>query len=232
MSLRDVIPRNNTHMAAWLLHFAAKIDAHASTVSAAADDIKALKADALMVEWIIKAAPSVRSSGQQFTSFKDDLLDGPTGGAPLAAPVAPSVSAPPPAVPTGVIPRTRGFMQRIKNAVGYTQAIGQDLGIVASVADLAADSTAKPAFRATAQPHSENRLDWVKGSHSGVLVQGRRPGEDGWSDLGRDNYSPYVDGRPPLKLGTSETREFRMRYFDKDTEVGEWSDVVSVVTIP
>ncbi len=52
------------------------------------------------------------------------------------------------------------------------------------------------------------------------------------SNLGRDNYSPYVDGLPPLEPGTSETRELQMRYFDKDTEVGEWSDVVSVVTIP
>jgi len=72
----------------------------------------------------------------------------------------------------------------------------------------------------------------VKGRHSGVVIQGKRAGESDWSDLGKDNYSPYVDGRPPLTAGTSETRQYRMRYLDKDNEVGEWSDVVSVVTIP
>lgn len=44
---------------------------------------------------------------------------------------------------------------------------------------------------------------------------------------------------PPLLLddvlaagGVSETREYRLRCLDKDNEVGEWSDVITVQTIP
>jgi hypothetical protein len=229
---RDSVPRTNAEVAAWALHLAGKIDTHAPALALAADEVAALKADAAMIDWSIKAAASLRASTQQFTAFKEALLDGPIGTAPSAVPAAPTLAKAPAAVPTGAIPRTRALAQRIKKAVAYTEAIGLDLGIVASGADLAAGGSAKPTFRATALAHSENRLDWVKGPHSGVVIQGRRPGENDWSDLGRDNYSPYVDGRPPLAAGASETREYRMRYLDKDTEVGEWSDVVSVVTIP
>ena len=76
MASRDIVPRNNTELAAWLLHFAAKIDAHAPALAASADDVKALKADAAMVDWVVKVVPSLRASSQQFTAFKDDLLDG------------------------------------------------------------------------------------------------------------------------------------------------------------
>ena len=232
---RDIVPRINTEVAAWALHLAGKIDAHAPALALSADDVEGLKADAAMVDWIIKVTASLRASTQQFTAFKDALLDGPIGSAPGAPPVVPTLPKPPAAVAPGAIPRTRALAQRIKKAGAYTEAIGRDLGIVASGASDASDAAerdgAKPTFRGTAQPHSEVRLDWVKGPHSGVLVQSKRAGEGDWADLGRDNYSPYVDGRPPLKGGASEAREYRMRYVDKDTEVGEWSDVVSVTTI-
>lgn len=230
MSTNDIVPRNSAERAAWLLHFAAKIDAHAAALAASADDIKALKADAAMVDWIVKVVPSVRASSQQFTAFRDELLDGPIGVAPQAAPVAPTFSASPAAIPAGVVLRARAFAQRIKKAAGYTEAIGRDLGIVASAsANVASSDAAKPTFRATALPHNEVRLDWVKAGHSGVTIQGQRAGEADWVDLGKDNYSPYVDGRSPLTPGAIEPRQYRMRYLDKDNEVGEWSDVVSAV---
>ena len=228
---RDILPRTNTEMAAWFLHFASKIEAHAPALSVSAADVAALKADAAMVDWTLRVLPSLRASGQQFTAFKEDLLDGQTGGAPCAAPAAPTFSPPPAAVPAGAIARTRARAQRIKKSPGYTEAIGRDLEIISpTAADIAADDTSKPTFRATPLPHSEVRLDWVKGRHSGVVIQGKRAGDTDWVDLGKDNYSPYVDGRSALTASTSETRQYRARYLDKDDEVGAWSDVVSAGT--
>ncbi len=231
MGSRDFVPGNDPALAAWLLHFAFKIDTHAPALAVSAADVAALKADALMVDWIVKALPALRATSQQFTAFKDDLVDGRTGGAPDAPPAVPTFSAPPAAVPTGALARTRALAQRIKNSPGYTEAIGRDLGIIApAAAGLADDDASKPTFRATPLPHSEIRLDWVKGRHSGVVIQGKRAGDTDWVDLGKDNYSPYVDGRSALTASTNETRQYRMRYLAKDSEVGEWSDVVSSVT--
>ena len=41
----------------------------------------------------------------------------------------------------------------------------------------------------------------------------------------RDTESPYVDARPLLVAGQPETREYRMRFWDKGTPNGEWTDV-------
>lgn len=76
------------------------------------------------------------------------------------------------------------------------------------------------------------RLDWVKRGHSGVMIQSRRQGDAAFLDLGRDYFSPFDDERAPLAAGVAETREYRMRYLDKDDPVGDWSDIVSVTTKP
>jgi len=130
----------------------------------------------------------------------------------------------------GILPRTRQLVQRLKTSAGYTEAIGKDLGVVATAS--ADTATPKPTFRATVLPHHEVRLDWVKGRHSGVLIQSKRNDDKDWVTLGTDNYSPYVDGRDLVTAGASETRQYRMRYLDKDDEVGEWSDIVSAVAAP
>lgn len=233
MASHEIVPGSDTGAAAWLLHLASKIDTHAHALSLSTHDVTTLKADAAMVGWIITVVPSLRASSQQFTTFKEEVFHGQSKGTPDAAPASPTLPQPPAAIPAGAIPRARALVQRIKRAPGYTEAMGRDLGIIAATsADLADGDSAKPTFRGTGLPHSENRLDWVKKRHSGVVIQSKRPGDPDWVDLGQDNYSPYVDGRPPVTPGTSETRQYRMRYLDKDTEVGEWSDVVSVVTIP
>ena len=233
MSTREFVPGSVVEQAAWLLQLASKIDAHAPALALSAADVKTLKADAAMVDWTVKAASALRASSQQFTAFKDDLIDGQSGGAPSAVPVLPTLAAPPAAVSPGALPRTRALVQRIKKSPGYTEAVGRDLGLIApSAAAATADKDAsKPTFRASPLPHHEVRLDWVKGRHSGVVIQGKRAGDAAWADLGKDNYSPYVDGRPLLTAGINEPREYRMRYLDKDDEVGEWSDVVSAMTI-
>jgi hypothetical protein len=232
MTTHETVPRSNTEVAAWGLHLASKMDIHAPALAITAAEVAALKADAAMIDWSIKTSASMRASSQQFTAFKEAILEGKVGGAPEAAPIAPAITPPPPAVPSGAIARTRALIQRIKKSPGYTEAMGRDLGIIAPDAKEIASDSSKPTYRATSLPGGEVRLDWVKGPHSGVTIQSMRAGDADWIDLGRDNYSPYVDGRPPVTAGTSETRQYRMRYLDKDEAVGEWSDVVSAVTLP
>jgi hypothetical protein len=233
MASPEIVPGSDSGAAAWAVHFASKIDTHAPALGLSAADVATLKADAAMVAWAIHTVTAMRASSQQFTAFKEALLHGQSAGKPEAAPTSPVFSPTPAAVPPGALSRSRDLAQRIKKAIGYTEAIGRDLGIIAaSSSEIANDDSAKPSFRGTALAHSEARLDWMKRRHSGVVIQCKRPGDLDWITLGQDNYSPYVDGRPPVTAGTSETRQYRMRYFDKDTEVGEWSDVVSVVTIP
>ena len=230
MPTKGSVPVVESEVISWISHLAARIETYATVLAVTSDDVKTLKADAAMVVWVTDALPAIRASAQQFTSFKDSLLDQSSGGPLLITPTLTTLDTPPGAVSAGVISRTRSLVQRIKKSPAYTDAIGKDLGIIG--AEVTADVMPKPKFKAIVLPNFGVRLDWTKAGHSGVAIHCKRTGDADWVALGRDNYSPYLDERTPVAAGVSETRQYRMRYVDKDAEVGEWSDVVVVVATP
>jgi hypothetical protein len=207
-------PRRPPRSSPGLVQLNTRLPAHAAALGLTAADLAAVKADAATLDWVSKVLPSIRASAEQFTAYKDGLLEGPAG-----ATTPPTLSAAPAAIPSGIVARNRALAQRMKNAPGYPEAIGKDLGLVASAAP--ADTAPKPTFTATALLGSKVQLDWVKRRYSGVLIQGRRGAETAFADLGRDNFSPFVDERAPQTAGAAETREHRMQYLDKDDPVGE-----------
>ncbi|HEX8000255.1 MAG TPA: hypothetical protein VF528_17850 [Pyrinomonadaceae bacterium] len=80
--------------------------------------------------------------------------------------------------------------------------------------------------------NSEVRIEFNKRGYDGVLIESQRAGELQWVLLGYDAYSPYIDSRPPLTPDMAEVREYRVRYIKRDEPVGEWSDIISVSTMP
>lgn len=75
-------------------------------------------------------------------------------------------------------------------------------------------------------------LDWVKGKFDGVIIESQRADETAWTRLDRDFRSPFEDERPPLQTSKPEERRYRLRYFVDDESIGEWSDVLVVITNP
>ena len=125
------------------------------------------------------------------------------------------------------------LIQRIQLSPAYNPALGLELGIVAPDGGTGAPTAPpKPTTKAVALPNSQVRLDFVKGGFTGVLIEARRAGEDAWAPLGTDNFSPYVDTRPPLTPGRAEVREYRLRYLERDEPVGDYSDIISASTTP
>jgi hypothetical protein len=231
MASRDIIPGTDAEIGRWILHFASKIDTHAPALAITKADVQQLKDDAATIAWTLSVLTSVRATAQQVTAYKNSLFDGEAGPTAPSAPIMPTFAAAPTAVPAGAISRTRNLVQRIKRSPGYTDAIGKDLELI-TPAPQAPTTEPKPTFTLAAFPGSHVRADWVKGSFSGVVIQCKRPGDADFITIGQDLFSPYDDKRPPVTGGTPETRQYRMRYLKKDDEVGEWSDIVSVVTIP
>jgi hypothetical protein len=141
-------------------------------------------------------------------------------------------ASPPALVAPGILPRLRPLLQRIQLAPGYTEAIGLNLGIVGADASSAPGASAKPTAKATALAAGQVQIDFSEGSFDGVQVEGRRAGETTWTGLGTDNYSPFVDTRPPAEAAKAEVREYRLRYVRLDEPVGEWSDIATATTRP
>ncbi len=123
--------------------------------------------------------------------------------------------------------RVRNLAQRVKRHPGYTEAIGQQLGIIGPE-DSTDLNNAKPTLTGRVLGNSEVEIAFNKSVSSGVSIYGQRGAETGWTWLARDTQSPYVDNRPLLVATQPENRRYRARYLVGDDEVGLWSDDLSV----
>ena len=76
------------------------------------------------------------------------------------------------------------------------------------------------------------KLTFYKQGHQGVYMECRRGPNGVFEFLAIDTESPYLDERPLLVAGQPEVREYRMRFWDKGTPNGDWTDVTSETVSP
>jgi len=226
------IPRTEADRLIWLQNYALKLNVHVGTAGITAGDVTTTNNQRDTFEWIINRSDQINTVRQDLNEWKRIFADGPIGTPLGDPPVAPLYPLPPPLfTPTaGMFDQVVALAERIRNTAGYTTAIGEDLGIVPPAPG--APVLGDPTFTALALPNSEVRLNWVKGSSDGVIVESQRAAETTWTSLGTDRFSPFVDGRAPLLPGQPEVRRYRIRYLDGDDPIGNYSATVSVTTVP
>jgi hypothetical protein len=231
------IPRTDNELMLWLNNFSASFVAQAAALGFTEADVNSVKADAAMLNYLVgDLLPTYQSALQSRTAYKSLIKDGPTGVPGGALPAAPSTAAAPAVVAPGIVPRIRQMVARIKVAPAYNDSIGISLGIAEAESSGPGRSVqsgdAKPTAKAAALAGSQVRIEFSKGRFDGVQIEARRAGETVWTSLGTDNYSPFVDSRPPVEAGKPEVREYRLRYVVRDEAVGDWSDIISATTRP
>ncbi len=213
----------------WLLKLATQLAIYAPNLSISQTDTSACIDDARWCAYVLGLwLATVRAFSPVSTDAVDAVLTG-NGNSPVVLPTFNT-----PSLPNGTAPRNPGALTRIFTMVGrikkdpaYTEAMGDDLGIIGSE-EAATHPT--PKFTAEMQQGmgvQVARLAFFKFTHAGVLIEGRRNG-GAWEFLGIDTESPYLDERPLLTPGTPEVREYRMRFWDKGTPNGLYTDVATV----
>ncbi len=220
-------PTDEGKQGAWMTNFRDKIPTHGPTCGIAATQITDTVADMNFNIWLLGTwHPALQNDVKEGTTYKKLIREG-TGGI-VPVPVGSTFPSPPaPAVrPPGVLTRLFNLVQRIKLATGYTEVIGQDLGIIG-----AADTVEHPfsEFNLKVVQGATNqavRIDFKKFGHEGVHLECRR-NNGAWEFIGIDTSSPYLDERPLLVVGAAETREYRLRWYD-DGPNGDWSPVQKV----
>jgi len=232
MKRQDYYPSRIGDQVNWLDNYAAKLPIHGAVLGVIAADITASVNDAKYANYVLGTwLTAVRAFSPSTTDAVDDVLTG-GGTTPF---VLPTFTAP--ALPAGVTAAIPGTLNRIfaliakmKLSAGYTEAIGTDLGIVGS----AAPEKALPKFSADLLQGAGCqcvKLTFAKYGHMGVYIESRR-GTGAWEFQAIDTESPYMDERPLLAAGTPEVREYRLRFWDKGTPNGDWTDVVKVTVSP
>ena len=122
----------------------------------------------------------------------------------------------------------RRIANLVKNSNGYTDAIGLELGIVGT-ADAEADlESIKPTL--TSKIVGGNIIIvFNKQKMDGVKIYSKRTGETEFTFLAVDTASPYEDNRTKLNAGVPEERQYYAYYILDDVQVGQQSDILTVV---
>jgi hypothetical protein len=134
--------------------------------------------------------------------------------------------------PPGVLTRLFALIATLKTSPGFTDAIGTELRVLGAEDT---ESRATPRFVLSLLQGSGVQvvnMTFYKYGHQGVYVESRRGPSGVWEFLAIDTESPYVDERPLLVAGQPEVREYRMRFWDKGTPNGDWTDVQKVTVAP
>ncbi len=224
------LPVREADRLVWIQNAALKLNTYVGTAGIVAGDVTFLNGVRDNYQWIINRSDQLNTARQDVNEWKRIFADGPVGTPLGAAPVAPVFPAAPIFTPSaGMFAQVVALMERIRNTTGYTTAIGEDLGIVTAPG---APVLGDPTFTLVVLPNSEVRVEWVKGSADGVLIESQRAGETVWTLIATDLSSPYVDARAPLVAGQPEVRRYRLRYVVNDVPVGNYSAVGSVTTMP
>lgn len=213
----------------WLDNFATKLPIHGSTLGASGGDVTAAVNDAKWGNYVLGSwLTAVRAFAPSTTDAVDRVLTG-EGAATIVLPTftAPTLPAGVTAALPGALSRLFALITRMKTSPNYTEDIGTDLGVVGS------EETQKATPKFTAEtmdgtPCQCVKLVFYKYGHMGVHIESRRGANGAWEFLTVDTESPYLDERPLLVAGQPEVREYRMRFWDKGTPNGDWTDVVKV----
>ncbi len=244
MKRQRYYPTLLSEQGAWNGNFADKLPQYVTSLGLPPAAAAATIADARYLQYMLSQwLRDVRTYSQAATQALTQLETG-TGSTPYVLPIFsppqlppgdPTATPPIPAtvpVPPGALNRLFDFVQVIKRSPGYTEAIGEDLGIIG-----AEDTTVytAPDFTIAVEMGSGCqcvKLRYHKRGHYAVAIHSRRGTEADFTVLAVSSTSPYEDERPLLVPGQPEVRYYKMRFWDSGSENGEWSDVASVTVSP
>lgn len=221
MAKNGYLPRADKDRVVWLNNFASKFAQVSTTLGFVAADVTSVNNDAAMFSYLVNQVEIYTTAKEQRVDYKNLIKEGPIGSPAGALPVAPAAGTVPTVVAPGIFPRIAQLVQRIKNAPNYTEAIGKDLGIIATT-PVIDPATWKPVLRLVMQG-GQVEVQWTKGDADALRIETDKG--SGWQFLAVDTVPHYQDTTP---ITAAAVWKYRAMYLLDDQLVGQWSDVASI----
>jgi hypothetical protein len=228
MSGGTFFPNTEAEQVVWLSHYALKIPIHGPICGISDTEIQATLKDIAYWVWMLQHwHPATQHDAKESTAHKLMMISG--SGTGSTSHPQPTVFPDPPPIPEpGIQKRLFSQIARIKASLEFNDSIGHDLGIIAKTT---ATVHPIPEFSLTVEMGATGprvRIDFKKYGHDGIWIETRTNGSE-WFFLAIDTVKPYYDERPLAPGNTHETREYRLRWWDKSEPHGEWSAVQKAV---
>ncbi|HEY8901168.1 MAG TPA: hypothetical protein VIM61_12220 [Chthoniobacterales bacterium] len=224
MATSPYLPDTDAGKDAFLTNFALKLPAYQTALQLSAGDVTAVQNAAALFHWARVTQEQTATSAKQWTAFKNRLRDGAVV-APIVLPVDPVIGAAPalPAPGYGIFKWIGQLVQRIKNSPAYTDAIGQDLGIIGAEQTFDPEA-AKPVLTLRLVAGGQPEIGWKKGPFTALEIEVNRG--TGFAFLAIDTEPDYVDTFTPPATPTIWT--YRAVYRLGESMAGQWSDPAEI----
>ena len=222
MAKSRYLPNDDAGKCSWLSNFAQKLSGYAAVLGLTGPEVAAVTADCAFFTYVCDAKNQYDNKARDWTAYKNIARGGP---APLGAmPAAPTLGTAPAMVTANIFGRITALVARLKTQPGYTEAIGEDLGIIG--AEETVDLNAmKPVFTIVLQAGHPN-IVWKKQGMDALEIHVDRG--TGFAFLALDTMPDYLDTAPLPAPGASAVWKYKAIYRLRDEQVGQWSDMASV----
>ena len=218
------MPHSNIGKLELLEHAAATFPAYQILFEINDTDTKALKNDAFNLRKAYTLKHQVQSYGHRCTAYMNLLWDG--GGGDTSWPVAPVIEPnPSSSVMAGATLRFSKLVARIKAHPNYTIAIGQDLHIIG--AKIVLDTTGWKPVLSIKYVAGHPLIIWTKGRADAIEIWADRGDGNGFTLFAVNNQPDTIDNTPLPSV--SANWKYKAIYRLHDEQVGQWSDVLSIL---
>lgn len=174
----------------------------------------------------------VDAYAKAFRAYRQTVTEGNVGDPPPALPTPPSGTSPA-AVPTGIFERLDDLVKRIRVAPAYTPEIGALLGIVTPPPNnLIPVDDLQPVLKVTSMPDSIVQVKFVRGNTVGIMIETKLDNSTTWTNAGQFQSSPAELVIPQNPENLPRAVQIRARFVEKNSPVGQFSDIVSTATQP
>lgn len=185
-----------------------------------------LRKDWTLMAYLLGSTVAVSTYSTSLTTFKNILR---RGGDLGTLPPTPVLAAAPPITKGGMEGRFRELVQDAVRSSAMTDAIAQDLGIVAPATNSSSKTIdqAAPAFKLQYSSGGYPLIIWKKGSFQGVEIHKSKDGIN-FSKLDKDFKPDFTDKSELPEPSKAELWFYKLIYLINDEQVGQWSAVQSI----
>lgn len=225
-------PRNEPEVNTLLQIWAVKLPAYKTQFNLTDDLIDQEVDDSTLYNHLITARKLLEEDVGEVSAYWTNM----SAGDPLSKAAAyPTVSLLPPPAPVGaykpgIEKRNQELYNFIKNHPNRTAESLADLGITGSAKTPVPPESLKPKLKGGAMANDKVEIVFNKQGQKICRIQMRRGGGS-WNTVADPDSVPYIDETPSVG-GNPEKREYRGIYLQKNNPVGQYSDIIVIVTTP
>ena len=232
--MNDFLPNDEPGLADWFENWSNKMDDHGAEHGFSPTEIQQSKDDAMIVRNIVSGWQAIAAYRSEYSRFKKIVVFGKKDAATpdyplLDTPALPALNG---RMMAGIVKRTRSCVRRLNESARFNEAVAADFRVLPNKPNLIAASEAQPALKLQTVNASLVEATFKKNGFVGIELEMQRGETNLWTSLARVYGSPAEDPTPPTAPATPEVRRYRARYLKGNKLVGNYSDIVALVTKP